>query len=334
MIFSFNPLCGSKMRRSFEVESGRANQSEVQKYWEDQRCAWYPNFCRQNIQFCQCTWGILISIGVLLTVILVPLSFKDVEYDQYALKRNTLTNKVDVDTVYENGRRFWGVNFEAVTFPRQYQEVRETVDVFPDNGLEFQINLILFYRVQFENIGQIFKSFGTVFDNHVRARINAKIKNQAPVFSLQDYIEHRPTVTRQLHTGLVQELTAIWMDLPFDKFFLTTVTIPPDIVEKDLEAAIQQQKNVEEQNRQREIVVRKETTQLVEAVQANITLINATAHASAVRVQKEAEAVAEKTLASADGLGMKDLFVQINVSDIALKEKYVAYFAFLDSRSA
>lgn len=262
---------------------------------------------------------------------LVPLSFSYIEYNQYALKRNTFGSTVDVDHIYDNGRYAWGLNYEPVDFPRQYQKVVEGFDVFPDSGLEFRINIVFYYRLQKSNIGKLFKAFGTVFHNHVISRANAKIKNQAPNFSVKQYTTDRPIITQQLHSSLVGELNSIWIDVPFDKFYLTEISIPPAILEKDLDASVQKQRNIEEQNHQLEIVVRKETEQLVQEINANITLIKATAEATAIRIEKEAKAIAEKTLASADGLGLEDMFSQLNVTDPELKQKYFTYFAFLDS---
>ena len=65
--------------------------------------------------------SVVLFIGVILTIALVPASFSYVEYDELALKKNTVSNKVDNSIVYENGRYFWGVSVEPLTFPSKYQ---------------------------------------------------------------------------------------------------------------------------------------------------------------------------------------------------------------------
>jgi regulator of protease activity HflC (stomatin/prohibitin superfamily) len=324
----------NQKRRSMDIEDGKQAGARVQRenYWTEQRCVCMPKMFSENVGCCQWTWGILLFIGTLLLLILLPLSFSYVEYDQYALKKNNIENTVEVDgSVYEVGRYYWGVEHVPLAFSRQYKKVTEKFSIFPANGLEFDINVVFFYKLQKDNLGKIYKAFGTVFDNQVVNRANAKIKNTAPGFSLEQYITHRPLITETLYNSLHPDLNSIFIDMPVDKFYLAEVSIPNEIKQRDLDAAVQKQRNIEEQNKQLATIVRKETQKLEQEINANITIVGATAQASYVRIQSEAQAVADKTKSSADGLGLQNLFLQINVTDTPTKEKYISYFAFLDT---
>lgn len=297
--------------------------------WLGQRCTYWC--CNNNVETCQYVWGVLLFVSTILLLVMLPLSFSYVEYDQWALKKHTVENTVELDQTYDVGRYFWGVDRTPLVFSRQFKKVTEDFSIFPSNGLEFDINVVFYYRLQKDNIGKIYKAFGTAIHNQVVNRANARIKNIAPRFTLEEYITNRPVITHALHTGLVSELANIWVDVPFDKFYLAEVKIPNEIKQRDLDAAVQTQRNIQEQNNQLAALVRKETEKLEQEINANITLIGTTAEAIRVRIQKEAEAIAEKTTSSADGLGMKNLFLQINVTDPSIKEKYISYFAFLDT---
>jgi regulator of protease activity HflC (stomatin/prohibitin superfamily) len=286
---------------------------------------------KENVTCSQWVWGITLFVSLILLLVLLPLSFSYVEYDEYALKKHTVENTVETDSTYDVGRYYWGVDRTALPFSRHFQKVTETFSIFPTNGLEFDVDVVFWYRIQKENLGQLYKAFGTSFDSQVRNRANAKIKNVAPTFALDDYITNRPLITTTLHAGLVPDLNNIYMDLPADKFYLANVEIPAEVKQKDLDAAVQSQRNIEEQNHQLAALVRKETDKLVEEVAAEIDLIGLTATAQADALKQEAEAVAEKTESAADGLGLKNLFLQVNVTTTPIKEKYIAYFAFLDS---
>lgn len=262
---------------------------------------------------------------------LVPLSFQYVELDEIALKRHTIDNTVDIDKTYTNGRYFWGIDYETVTYPRRFQKVRETYSIFPTTGLEFNIDVVFWYQIQRENLGQLFKAFGKAFNSQVVNRANAKIKNVAPNFNLEEYVSHRPEITTTLYQSLVDDLKDIYIDLPYSMFWLGRVDIPIEIRERDLDAAVQNQRNIEEQNHQLATLVRKETDRQVEEITASINLIGLTAKAESDRLISEARAVSERVKETADGLGLKDLFFTLNVTSPGVKEKYIAYFALLDN---
>lgn len=55
-------------------------------------------------------------VAATLILVLVPLSYSYVEWNQFALKRNTFTNQVDYNQVYGNGRYYWGLQVQPATF--------------------------------------------------------------------------------------------------------------------------------------------------------------------------------------------------------------------------
>jgi hypothetical protein len=132
---------------------------------------------KENVTCSQWVWGITLFVSLILLLVLLPLSFSYVEYDEYALKKHTVENTVETDSTYDVGRYYWGVDRTALPFSRHFQKVTETFSIFPTNGLEFDVDVVFWYRIQKENLGQLYKAFGTSFDSQVRNRANAKIKN-------------------------------------------------------------------------------------------------------------------------------------------------------------
>ena len=61
-------------------------------------------------------------VNLIVGIILLCVSFQYVDYNQYALKRNTLTNKVYTDKIYENGRYIFGPSVDMIYFERDYQK--------------------------------------------------------------------------------------------------------------------------------------------------------------------------------------------------------------------
>jgi hypothetical protein len=280
---------------------------------------------------CPTTW-VLMFIGGLLILILVPLSFSYVEYDEYAFKKNEIENDVDTNRIYTNGQYGWGINYEPLTFPRTYQKEELKLAIFPSNGLEFSIDIVFFWRVRKDELPLLFKAFGqSSYTGQVQSRANAKIKNRAPDFTIEQYISERPLITRELHKALKEELNLIYIEAPADKFFLIDVTLPEAIRKKDLDAAVQKQKNLEQQNRQTADLVRKETERLEEQIRANITLVALTAESQSETIVSNAWAAGNRTVDDADSSGTQAFFSALSVTDAATKSAYVRYFALLES---
>jgi hypothetical protein len=322
---------------SHQIEMDNVAQRRVQPQnpkpvdWNEQRCSYWPMCCKNNITSCQVASFIIILVGLLLVLIFVPLGFSYVEYDQYALKKDKFSNQVEAQTTYEVGRYWWGVDKTPLAFNRRFIQVTEDFAIFPSSGLEFEIEIVFFYRIRKDRLGELFKSFGIDFHGQVVNRASATIKNAAPAFDLEEFITARSLISEALYASLIEELSAIWIDVPADRFFLSEIKIPEEVKQRNLDAAVQQQRNFEEQNRQQATLVRKETEQREQQINANISLIGSTATATANRIRTEAQAVTDKVISSADGLGLQSVFNQLNVTDTRIKEKYISYFAFLDS---
>lgn len=223
-----------------EIPERKSNDPEILDAW--------PKSMRNGPTQC-CFWA-TIAIGLLLTVILIPLSFSYVEYHEIALKKDTITNEVDTGSVYTNGQYFWGVNKKPLSFPRQYQIVKQDFSIFPSGGFEFDVSVVFWYRLNPEKLGSLYNSFGNAFHSQVVNRANAQIKNRAPDFTLEEYITRREEITRALYDALVDDLDEIFIELPADKFYLAEVQIPSEVRSRDLTAAVQEQRNLEERNNQ------------------------------------------------------------------------------------
>jgi hypothetical protein len=135
-------------------------------------------------------------------MLIISLSFHYVEYDEIVLKKQNLVIKVNLDETFEVGRYYWEVTYTPVTFPRQFQKVKETYSIFPTNGLEFDVDVVFWYRIQPENLGPLFKAFGKSFESQVINHDNAKIKNVAPNFDITRRLMKFSWIFRLIISGL------------------------------------------------------------------------------------------------------------------------------------
>lgn len=309
-----------------EIEDGK--QARYDPY-----LMFWPTCIRKNGKWLCPTIWVLLGVGCILTIALVSESFVGVEYDQYGFKKNTLNNEVDLSTVYEHGQYFWGPSYDVVTFPRQY--IRETLQlsIFPSNGLEFDITVVFYWKVRRNELAELYKKFTTTYRSQLESRANAKIKNRAPDFSIEQYITERAMITHELHKVLQQELDLIHIDAPEDKFFLLDVNLPKSIRERDLDTAVREQQNLEEQNKQLVVDVQKETQRQQQVIIANATITALKANSQAENIILQAYAVGNRTVTDADSAGSNKFFQELNITDASTKSLFIRYFQFAQTIS-
>ena len=114
-------------------------------------------------------------ITVIVSVILIALSYSYVEYNEYAFRKNTASNEVDTSEVYENGwlmpnfneliiilgRYFWGINYDPIKFNKTFGTLElQDMLVFTVTGIEVGIDVSFQYGLEKESIDYVFKTYG------------------------------------------------------------------------------------------------------------------------------------------------------------------------------
>lgn len=304
----------------------------------------------------------LIATALLLMIIMLPSSFVYFGYDEIGFIKYTVNNNVNTDKTYELGRYYTGPFFKAVVFPRNHQRINSRLAIFTDDGQEFNINLVTFYRLDINRLAEMYDNFGTTsWNNQASIRIDSTIKSMAPMYKIDDYITMRNQIVEEffygndIYDGLASDLESIGMILELDKFWMAEVEVPDAIMQRNLDAAVQLQVNEMEENNREVLLVETETIRLEAIILGNITRvqaggdaeaqnINAAADASILtldaaadaQISKEiadANAEADNLLATTDGDGLAEIFDSLNITDINLKSKYIAYFALLDEQT-
>ena len=280
--------------------------------------------------------SVLLIIGVILTVALVPPSFSYVGYNELAFKKNTISNKVDNSTVYENGRYFWGVSVEPLTFPSKYQLIAykgNDLLIFSTIGTEFPIEVDVYWKFANENLAKIFGKFGKDYNKPFTDKIKASIKNTAPKFTVDQYIANRSYIAETMLNDINTDLSEVHLHINPHKFLLKRIDFPSNIKDKFLRTAVQALENAKALLQQEVELINKETEELIEEIQANITIVNQLAKAQADAIIKSAEADASKIIQEATGDGINYLFEQLNVTNPMDRDKMFQILTILDNEN-
>jgi len=296
--------------------------------------------------------GVMIGVlFVVLIVVIVPLvvtSLGDVEWDTFAFRKSTITNVVDRSKVYTYGRHMWGPSTTSVVFPRYYQAITfqgYDLQVFAgkgnntmDNstttaGLEFAIECSIYYRLNQDNLAKIFDNWGLTYHDRFVDAVRASIKNTAPEFSVDDYVERRQDIVDRLFEEVNRDLDGLHIQIEPGKLVLKRVIFPDSVLNKYAETVL---KKVEIENEilNRDVeLFEKETEEILEGIRGNMTLIMTDANATAAAVVLEANAAVVRIRQEALGRGINHMMSRLNITDETTRNKVFQLYTIEDNVS-
>lgn len=105
-------------------------------------------------------WGSFCGFGILLTCILVPLSIFDVSHDDYAIKYDSLTKKVD-HSIVEEGKYIFTPETELFYYNKIVVTISFTDFIcLTNDGINIEMNLNIQYQLIKNELFSIFWEFG------------------------------------------------------------------------------------------------------------------------------------------------------------------------------
>lgn len=255
-------------------------------------------------------------LGVLLTIILVPLSLSYVEYYEYGLKRSQITGAVDTSKVYSSGRYFLGLGNGFLKYQADsHFEQLHYLSVFSAGGSNESIGLAFVIDVDFtfllkrDEVGKLHEELASSYRTVIVSRAKDAIKNEAIFVTFDEYFRDRHSVESRFRDAVQNR----WDDSPplhcyLDQFHLGRIRIPETVAVRQLESRVQNERNDKEAFLQKAQVERELTAVEVNTIglQRQKILRTAEAHANFTRAVAVSEA--RKVTAEAQINGTKALF--------------------------
>lgn len=304
---------------SVDPESG----STVSKAWRNSAC------------FRWCVY-LSVPIGLLLLVILLPLSFHGVDYNQYAFKRNTISQNIDWSTVYSNGNWFWGVGYTSFVFPKTLIQVNlVNLSIIPTSGLEFFLNATFFYRLNgtADALHNLFQNFGTTgYNDQVTKLVIGDIKNAAPIFTVDDYLSRRFYVEDELESIIRPTLAQNNIILDEGMFFLLSMQFPDRVLGKYLQTGVQAQQTTTAMYEQNQTLIEQETQYMINMYTNNASYVSQTTAAEVNNKITIANATGYNLVQEAEGSGLQYFLNQIPLTNPADIEIVVRTMAFIRNK--
>lgn len=154
-------------------------------------------------------WGGFCCIGILLACILIPLSIFDVSHDEYAIKYNDLTKKVD-SSVVEEGKHLYTPQTKLF----YYNKIVKTIS-FEDfvcvtyDGIYITMNLDVQYQLIKSELFDIFWEFGKEdsVKSFMEDIVEDSIRDVCGKYNYTDFPEQRDTIQGDMETTLSLDFT-------------------------------------------------------------------------------------------------------------------------------
>eukprot|EP00568_Trieres_chinensis_P003646 CAMPEP_0183306692 /NCGR_PEP_ID=MMETSP0160_2-20130417/13528_1 /TAXON_ID=2839 ORGANISM="Odontella Sinensis, Strain Grunow 1884" /NCGR_SAMPLE_ID=MMETSP0160_2 /ASSEMBLY_ACC=CAM_ASM_000250 /LENGTH=315 /DNA_ID=CAMNT_0025470133 /DNA_START=15 /DNA_END=962 /DNA_ORIENTATION=+ len=266
--------------------------------------------------------AIVLCIGLLLTVILVPLSFSYVEYYEYGLAQRKTTGAVDTSKVYARGRYLLGPDYKFLKYQADaHHEHLDALSVFSGGtsnasiGLSFKLDVDFIYFLIQDEVGELHRDLATSYDDIIMSRAREAIKNEAIYVTFEEYFQDRQIVENRFKEAVQNRWDAKpRLHCTLDQFYLSRIQIPESVARKQLESRVQNEKNDREAYFQQAQVEREMTAVEVNSIHLEKERVLRTAEAEANLERAKAKAEAQKITDEAQIKGTKMLFEGTNIT--------------------
>ena len=152
---------------------------------------------------------------VLLMIILLPMSFHNVEYDEMAFYKRRSTGTISRDKVYEAGRYFIGPDGEFVKFPASLQTVDfKGLSVWTKTqttaegggqgaaGTAVKLDVSFQYRLRPAELSSLYSSVALTFRPFIENLATTTIKNISTSYTANEWTENRKEIQKAMLTGI------------------------------------------------------------------------------------------------------------------------------------
>jgi len=274
---------------------------------------------------------VALGIGCLLVVILVPMSFGDLEYYEMGFTRNKATGAVDTTKVYFGGRHFVGVMsefkvFKTTQFTKQYNNIA----VFNKEKMQIIISCSLQFTLRPEDLKPLHDTYDVRYEPVIYVTARAAIKGAATQFSIDEFRLNRSLVADGMKKAVSGALDGNCcrkdckknfcrpgcMDYKLCKddqkgmfstvsgFQLRLVDLSPSQTKRFLRQVLEQELKDTEKFKQDEMITRKKTEEQKQQIDNLANEVAQNASADSLLIEKNAGVKSAQIIANAQNTGL------------------------------
>lgn len=276
-------------------------------------------------------WLAVWLIGLSVTAACVTESFWYVDYKHYALEVNNYHGVTSHET-YGEGRYFFTLDKKVIQFGSTFTEVDFTSSTFAGDGLEFELDVELYYRLPKDSVGEIYDKFATNYHDRVKKNAITTTKGIASTFSVDEFLSNRTYIEDTIAAALEVDLLAtVGVDAPESFVKIVDMRFPALLITTSLDTALALQRNkVQEEQQTVDLIIAETNNQkAVIDVQTVQTGEFATNKATEIIATSEAEAIKILLVTRSDGV--QSVFTAIGMTSPVEKNQLNRIFSVMDN---
>jgi regulator of protease activity HflC (stomatin/prohibitin superfamily) len=195
-----------------------------------------------------------LSLVLVLLIILLPMSFQNVEYYEVAFVKRRTTGTISRDKVYYPGRHCVGPDAEFVKFPASEQTVdfkgmsvwTKTERVSSDNagaaGTAINLDVTFQFKLRPDELAQLYASVGLNYRPFIENLATTMIKNMSTSFTAEEWTKDRAAIQLAMTNAVDEALNRANADCVLLQ--VRKIIFPPTYIERMLAAAVQIQVDI------------------------------------------------------------------------------------------
>jgi hypothetical protein len=264
-----------------------------------------------------CT-GCCCFIGILLIIILVPMSLQRLEFYEAGLLARRSTGTLDRSKVWTSGLHQVGPDYHFKVFPINLQEFSKRVSVWSksgggDAGTTLLLDVSFQYSLQAKNIVKLYEKAALNFKPLIEVNAMDAIKNTAPLFGSSDYLSRREDIEAMMLANVTK---AISKDLFVDvaDLQLRAIIMTPELQSTKLAAAVQAENNEKETFTQQKALILEQTSLDVLKIENEAKRTQNEATARAKEITERAKYLAKQTIETARSEGLKAMIAELGLT--------------------
>eukprot|EP00930_Biecheleria_cincta_P043312 TRINITY_DN29760_c0_g1_i2.p1 TRINITY_DN29760_c0_g1~~TRINITY_DN29760_c0_g1_i2.p1 ORF type:complete len:363 (+),score=62.18 TRINITY_DN29760_c0_g1_i2:81-1169(+) len=263
--------------------------------------------------------------AVVVCLIFVMICLGSVAPTEYGLTYNKLTKHVDTGHVYGPGRHFIGPLNAMLTFPSIVQTLefstRDSAKAMPlstrtAEGLELHLHVAFQYHLKPDELPQLYTLANTLYEPLYMKIARDILLKSAANYQAPQYWTERQKVGDEMLTQLTaafEQRHAYCTGLQ-----LLVIELPAAYEDSIVKTQVQNQNQSTLENYKKAALIRAQTQVIVAGYENDITVILNRADASAMQVQKIAEAEAQQMKIDVENSALAEVKSQLKLSPEAL----------------
>jgi len=235
--------------------------------------------------------GGLCGFGVLLMVILLPVSVKNVAHNEYGIRYDDLTNTIH-SKVYQEGKYMCTPQTTMFLYVSTIQKLTIEMTALTSNGIGVPVIVDIQFQIPKSEVFTIFSEFGEFkrLNSYLKLVGADSIRDSIGKYSAKDFYEYRAVIQDMIEADMMAAMEAANAHVTVTTVVLSNYDFPPE-----LDMAIGNKRSAQNdiaiaENERDGELMEAETAWLVALTNADRVLIEAQAEVDSILAEANAKA--------------------------------------------